>query len=323
MIVCKFGGKTTTCKEALLNVKKICSNNKRKVIVFSAIGKFFDDDNKLTDLLFSFAKAYRTRQQTTDIKRQIVEKLSTLCKTVKMKFNAENAFFRTIVEFIQTENEDFLVSRGEFFTALIMSKFLNIKFVPSEKLLFFKNGILDEKKSKQRLSFYLKRYSQIVTTGFYGSKENKEIFLFPRGGGDLSGAIFAKLCNAKTYENWTDIDGVREVNPQFCVSKKVENMSYDELEFISNLDATVMHKDCAKTLKGTNTKIHIASIFEIEKAPTIISKSSQSNNIFICFSSTPSNTTVYLKKPNSCQSFIVTKNELSSFVSSLYKKERP
>jgi len=321
MIVSKFGGKATTCKEAILNIKKLSANKKRKILVFSAVGKLFDD-HKLTDLFISFAKAYRTRQPTSAIKKEIVEKLSTLCALTKVKFNVENAFTRAIVEFIQTENDDFLVSRGEYFTALIMSKFLKVKFVPSEKLLFFKNNLLDEKKSKQRISFYLKRYPQIVTTGFYGVNENNKIFLFPRGGGDLSGAFFASLCKAKLYENWTDIDGVREVNPQVCISKKVEQMSFDELEFISNLDANIIHKDCAKILKKTNTKLLIASIFEMEKKPTIVTKNSQQENVFVCFSVAANNAIVYLKKQKTCQKFIVTKDEFPTFVCSLYKKEK-
>lgn len=323
MIVSKFGGKATISLEAINNIKMLSKNKDRQILVFSAIGKEKDGDCKLTDLFFLYIKAYRSRQNTNKIKERIVEKLSTLARLTKVKMNVEKEFYKCVISFIQCDCDDFLVSRGEYLTALIISKFLKIKFVPSEKLLFYKEGKLAKEKSKKRLDFYLKKYKQIITTGFYAVDENKKIILFSRGGGDESGAIFAKLSRAEIYENWTDSEGIRQVNPSICESNQVMQMSYQELEFITSLDANVINRDCAKLLKNSEIDLYVSSIFSPHTPPTIVSKTQEDKNLFICFSANGNNIFVYLKNKSSCQTFVTTKEELVSFVTTLYKKQRP
>ena len=53
LVVCKFGGSSVSSPERFHQVKSIVeSDDNRRVIVSSAIGKTTKDDNKITDLLY-------------------------------------------------------------------------------------------------------------------------------------------------------------------------------------------------------------------------------------------------------------------------------
>ena len=57
MIVCKFGGTSTTSLKSIQNIKALKEKNKkRQVFVFSAIGKKYQKDKKITDLLIEITQ---------------------------------------------------------------------------------------------------------------------------------------------------------------------------------------------------------------------------------------------------------------------------
>lgn len=53
-----------------------------------------------------------------------------------------------------------------------------------------------------------------VIPGFYGADAQGGIHTFPRGGGDITGAVIARGVRADLYENWTDVSGVFADNPK-------------------------------------------------------------------------------------------------------------
>ena len=83
MIICKFGGKSTTSLLGLRNIKKISQNFDRKVLVFSAIGKGFDKDIKLTDLLINLSLE-KNFQKKERILAKIDKKLTNLIKLLHL-----------------------------------------------------------------------------------------------------------------------------------------------------------------------------------------------------------------------------------------------
>lgn len=282
MIVCKFGGSATATKQALKNVLSLKSDD-RTVWVFSAIGKSNLTDAKLTDLLIKYTSS---KSNKTKIKKQIKEKLLMLKKYTNCKQNT-NSFVDEICSVFDTnKNKFWFISRGEYITAKIMAEYLNIKFLPAEKIIFFRNNKLNLEKIEKNIKKYIIEYKNIVIPGFYGLNECETNFallhteynstvdrikLFSRGGSDFSASIIAKCLGANIYENWTDVDGIFETNPQIAKSNRIEKMSYTDLNIMSNFDAKVIHKDCAKLLNGTDTKLIVKNILTPQKSGTIVS----------------------------------------------------
>ena len=80
MIVCKFGGASTTSVKSIQNIKLLKDkNSKRQVFVFSGIGKSHKGDKKITDLLIEISQ----NKNVTKNKKIILNKFKKLQKILK------------------------------------------------------------------------------------------------------------------------------------------------------------------------------------------------------------------------------------------------
>ena len=269
--VCKFGGSSTTSLKSLQNIKKIAKNKERKILVFSAFGKPFFDSKKLTDVLYD-----------KDIKKAKTY-LDYLCQIANVKLPTDKYINYIYNMYSKNNNIEYLVSRGEYLTCLVMSKYLKIKFIPAEKVIFFDGEEINYKKISKKIQYYLKKYDQIIIPGFYGVDTSGNIKLFSRGGGDITGGILAKCSGANVYENFTDTSGIKSVNPKILPqAKTINKISYTDALVMTNCDANVLHSDVCKILQDTNTKVEIKNIYNLNSKKTIIDKKNH-NCQFVCF----------------------------------------
>ena len=279
MIVCKFGGSSTTTAKALQNIERISHKKCRKIFVFSALGKASENDEKITDLLIDFCVATNNEEKNKIIKKIKLkfDKLINLTH-VNIEFSA---IFKNISK---TKNKNYIISRGEYLTSQIMAQFLGIKFVPAEQIFCLRNDEVDFDLTKKKIEKFLARYGRICTGGFYGyDVETKKIVLFERGGGDISGAILAKCLNAKVYENFTDVSGVKMANPKYVpTAKTIKKLSYKQMKILSQCDGKVLHERVCEMLDGTKTKAIVANTFSPNDCKTCID-SKHHKAKFVCF----------------------------------------
>lgn len=280
MIVSKFGGSSVIRKDAIKNIKVLAQNCDRRILVFSAIGREGADDSKLTDILISAFDDFQ-KDKVLDLSKA-KQKFNRLKDILKVDFDVARELERVKDEFLQNKSRDFLLSVGEELTTKMYSLFLNIPYLPSETLLFFKGDEVDYVRTKFALNSALKTYRQFVTGGFYGLGERGRKTL-PRGGGDLSGGIFARLARAEKYEIFTDVEGIKTINPHFGEGELLSTLSYADLNFMTSLDATVVQKECGKLLKNSKTEIEVRSCFDLSKKGTRIAKHFKADKDFLSF----------------------------------------
>lgn len=299
MIICKFGGSSTAKKRGIKNIKLIKEANfGRKIFVFSAIGKSSKHDTKLTDLLIELLNCEAGSSAYFSIRSKIKNKFKKLASDTGKDFDFEKEFSNVERIFFVTKDKNYLISRGEFFTAQILAKFLGLKFVPAEDVVFFKGGEVDEKRTKDTIEKLLKTFGRFVTCGFYGVDENGKIKLFSRGGGDVTGAIISKLTNADLYENWTDVEGIFQINPKISRSQTIKILAFDDFKFMTARDTKVVHADCYKILKNSPTQICVRSTFSPFGKNTLVSHTAKTSAYFVCFKTYKNLSKVWIKKPN-------------------------
>ena len=127
MIVCKFGGTSVSDTISAKNIKKIVSSNpNRHIIVFSAIGKNKQYFKKVTDELYECFFIYQQNKSTSkSLLLNIFNKYKYLAKTLNVKFGFNKEFNRIISLINQNKlTKEYLVSRGEYLSALLFSKYL-------------------------------------------------------------------------------------------------------------------------------------------------------------------------------------------------------
>ena len=316
MKVCKFGGSSSVTIEALENVKILSQDKSRRVLVFSAIGKEGETDQKLTDLLIALAQGSEDENQIIYL---IKRKLNNLCEKINKKLKINVKIDKIIKKYNKNKDKNYLISRGEYLTTFVISKYLKIPFVPAEKIIYFKNNEIDYEKIKLKLKFYLNKYGQIIIPGFYGVDEKENVKLFSRGGSDVVGAICSKVLGGCTYENWTDVDGVKEVDPKIMNSKTILNMNYNQLAVMTGYDAKVVHKDCAAILAGSKIEMQVKNILNTNGEYTSI-KDENKDVFFICVEK--DNDCVDIIRPNGSKKVDIKnyKSEVVKIYKNYYKK---
>lgn len=247
MITTKLGGSSVVA-ENFCNLREICQG--QKCIVVSAIGKSWRDDEKTTDLLQKF---YYGRE---DAWQKVCQKFLRAAVVSGVNLDVEKMLFNAKK---QAKTLAHCLSLGEELTAKLVAAFLKCPYLEAEKIVRFKNGKFAAKETSCNVRSAFCGLKRGVVGGFYGGSANGRV-LFPRGGGDVSGAIFAVGTNSELYQNWTDVDGVCNANPQ-CVfgAKTIGQLSYDQMYLLAQSGAEVLHPDAVKISRKAGIPIAVGN----------------------------------------------------------------
>ena len=157
------------------------------------------------------------------------------------------------------KNNDEVVASGEFLSSRLLALYLNAEFVDARDVISFKyDGSIDIEDTYKRFMPHLNTNKKIVVPGFYGSLPNGVLRLMSRGGSDITGALLANICDAKMYENWTDVSGIYVCDPRIINSpKQINIITYSELREMSYMGASVLHDESIYPVKIKNIPINI------------------------------------------------------------------
>lgn len=264
----KFGGSSLATLERLNNVLRIVKEDKRrKIVVVSAPGKGFCSEEKTTDFLRNVFKINDEKEKE--------QSLNLLARKFA-EYSEDESFFAIAYNALLAcgSNEQAFISRGEYLTALIVAKKLGFVFKDALELIFFdSNGEVDRAKCRAAAE-KTDIDDGIVVPGFYGADEQGKVRLFPRGGGDITGAVLSEAFGVDMYENFTDEEGVLSADPRiFDKAKTVKMLNYRELEMLSRFGANVVCPSVSKYLVGKDIPLVVCSSFVPSSRFTLVSKS--------------------------------------------------
>ncbi|MBN1615013.1 MAG: aspartate kinase [Deltaproteobacteria bacterium] len=289
-IVCKFGGSSVSNAEQINKVKDIVSENQeRRYVVVSAPGKESSRDEKITDHLMNIAtggKHFRSQQIEIDAEtsyRAVMGKFRKLVADLSIEGDdiieqLEGDLQKTIPV---DKRIDFLASRGERYNAEIVCRYFNKKGMPSELVLPKDMGfVVSDDFSNARVipvSYrnIREKLSSVegvsVIPGFYGMTSRGDVAVFSRGGSDLTGGEVAFAVEASLYENWTDTDGIYQVDPRLIPEAKViPRLTYKEIRLLSSKGFNVFHYDAMVNCRKRNIPIRIRNTNDLSSEGTMI-----------------------------------------------------
>lgn len=272
-IVCKFGGSSMANATQFQKVKNIVmSNEDRKAVVVSAIGKSKSTDNKITDLLYLLYAHINYKVDYSTIFNQIKERYFAVKNELGLTLDLE-AEFAEIEKNMKVMNQDYIVSRGEYLAARLMANYIGCKFVDAADVIKFNfDGSVDYEETDKLVEEAVGNEPVVVIPGFYGSYETGEIHLFSRGGSDITGSIVARAMKADIYENWTDVSGILMGDPRIIENpRKINKITYEELRELSYMGASVLHQDAIFPIEDSNIPINIRNTNDPEDSGTMIS----------------------------------------------------
>ena len=271
--VLKFGGSSLADGSQFAKVKNIVeSDPSREVVVVSAPGKRDSDDNKITDLLYLIRAHIKYGVSHEGVLEMIRSRYVGIKDECGLSTDIGKLVDETFADINKETSEDYIVSRGEYFNAILMAEYLGFKFVDAtEWLMFDYDGKVNNQKSEAKLKELKDIYGKIVTPGFYGIMPGGEVRTFPRGGSDITGALAAAFLDADIYENWTDVSGILMVDPRIVKNPKtIARVTYDELRELSYMGASVLHEDTVFPVRSKDIPVNIRNTNEPDNPGTII-----------------------------------------------------
>ena len=280
--VVKFGGSSLADAEQFKKVAAIIkSDDARRFVVASAPGKRFDEDIKVTDMLYSCYKLVKENKDIDEAFKLIEDRYNGIIKDLGLDFWLQPEFDRIKNAIVHHAGRDYIASRGEYLNSMILARYLGYAFIDAEDGIFFtENGELDTEKTNEELTKILKEHTHAVVPGFYGVMPNGTIKTFSRGGSDITGSIVARAISADIYENWTDVSGMLMADPRCVKNPKVINtITYRELRELSYMGATVMHEDAIFPVREKGIPINIRNTNKPEDAGTMIVSTVESNKV--------------------------------------------
>ena len=273
--VLKFGGSSVADAAQIKKMRSIVeADPERRYVVVSAPGKRYSGDSKITDLLIMLKAVIDNNIPYEPLMAPIKERYMTIANDLGIDADLDGEFSVIRKNIENGCSGNYIVSRGEYLSARLVSAYLGYDFIDTESLVLFDNkGRLLVEETNNALAAALKQHERAVLPGFYGSyAKNGEICLFSRGGSDVTGSLVARAAEAEVYENWTDVSGMLMADPRIVDDPlPIKDISYMELRELSYMGASVMHEDAVFPARMSDIPINIRNTNQPEDPGTIIS----------------------------------------------------
>ncbi|MCC7493292.1 MAG: aspartate kinase [Fimbriimonadaceae bacterium] len=258
-IVCKFGGTSVAEAAVVRQVEQIVrADPRRRYVVVSAPGKRFKDDQKITDLLLLTHKLADAGVDFASTYDMIADRFRALANDLGVPGAADRALADLATQLRAGATEDWVASRGEHISAVVLAAAFGATFVETAEHLGIDRRGLPTQDSYQKLGAALAGDGLFVIPGFYGRGPDGQVKVFSRGGSDISGAVVARAVGAAVYENWTDVPGFMMADPRIVGNPRpMAEVTYAELRELAYMGASVLHEEAVFPVREAGIPINI------------------------------------------------------------------
>ena len=270
--VVKFGGSSMADARQFAKVRSIVqADPARRVVVVSAAGKRDSGDHKLTDLLYLCYAHLQYGVSCDSVFQMIADRYVSIRDECGLSTDIERELAALRAQMERGISQDELVSRGEYFSALLMADYLGFDFLDAKLWLKFKfDGSIDQEASYEELR-RLAEGRSVVIPGFYGVMPDGRIRTLTRGGSDITGALAAAAVNADVYENWTDVSGILMADPRIVENPRpIPRITYAELREMAFMGASVLHEESILPVKEKGISLNIRNTNRPDEPGTFI-----------------------------------------------------
>ncbi len=297
IVVMKFGGTSVQDSDSIKNVISIVKNNTfKKVVVVSAI-------SKATTALESIAHfaADKNTAEAEKLLDEIINRhyviINNLVTDKALKANAAEIilnYHRHITELIKglsIINElslrilDAFRVFGELMSSNViyyamLNDGIDVELIYSREIIKTNNDFsraypnfeISQINADKIVKPLLAKNKIVLAQGFMGSTEDGIPTTMGRESSDFSAAIYGSLVDADEIQIWTDVDGVLTCDPNIIPNAlKLTEISFKEMEELSNFGAKVLHKNSVKPALKKNIPIKILNSKNTNSTGTIIS----------------------------------------------------
>ena len=251
--VSKFGGTSMATADSIRQVANILkANENRTICVVSAPGKT-DEYLKMTDLLIH------------NHRHACIERVIRLVHDLHLDHNVLERALAKLAESQRVPSLPNRVAFGEWLSAWLLSHVTGWRMVDADEVVFFEED-------RVTVNITWSKSERVIVPGFYGHDVcTGNIRTFPRGGSDITASLVAEKVGATLCENWTDVPGVFDKDPnRHDDAIAYEELSYTQLLQVAHGGAQVFHRDAIAPLQVANIPLRIRSTFAPHAPGTLV-----------------------------------------------------
>ncbi|MBQ6400930.1 MAG: aspartate kinase [Firmicutes bacterium] len=271
--VAKFGGSSVADAGQIKKIGEIINSDADiRYVVVSAPGKRFDEDTKITDLLYLCLTHIEHKLPYEQVFQMITDRFLEMERDLGVDVGMKEELEEIRRQIDKGTTADYLASRGEYLNGKLVAAYLGFSFAdPAEFIRFSDKGKHLEEETNTGIAFALKDVERAVIPGFYGAREDGTVKTFSRGGSDITGALVARAVGAQVYENWTDVSGFLVADPRIVKNPKpIKQISYKELRELAYMGASVLHEEAIYPARVASIPINIRNTNQPQDPGTMI-----------------------------------------------------
>ena len=258
--VAKFGGSSVADGIQIKKIRDIINDDEDiRYVVVSAPGKRFEEDTKVTDLLYLCMTHIEHKLAYEQVFQVIMDRFLAMESSLNVDIDMKGELAEIRRRIDEGASVDYIASRGEYLNGKLIAAYLGMEFLdPCGFIRFNEKGRFMEERTNEDLTKALASVDRAVIPGFYGSRIDGSIKTFSRGGSDITGALVARAAKAEVYENWTDVSGFLVADPHIVDDPKpISQISYKELRELAYMGAAVLHEEAIYPAKVAGIPINI------------------------------------------------------------------
>lgn len=280
LCVYKFGGASVKDANGVKNLKRIVTDypGSKLLIIVSAMGKSTNLLEKIVSQKIDKEDFYPDLGLFLSYHDKICTKLfgNVPLEVSELRLELERSLEMEITD--PLEFQDLIVSYGELFSTMIVSKYIGAKWVDARRLIKtdskFTEGEVDWEKTHVAVSEGVSKELEngtVITQGFIGSDAYNRTTTLGREGSDFSAAIFAHCLDAASVTVWKDVPGLLNADPKvFPSAEKFDHISYQEVIEMTYYGAKVIHPKTIRPLAQKNIPLFVRSFIDPEGEGTRI-----------------------------------------------------
>lgn len=302
LIVSKFGGISLADAESAIHTAEIIrSDPSRRYVVVSSPGIRSGDEIRVTDMFYICHSRYANRENFTEMLDKIEARFTGIVQGLGTNTNIHAQISDLKKNLFLGRTNDYIVSRGEYIMAKIMSDFLGWPFIDAAEIIFFnRDGTLNVEKTLAAVKNVLGPLPHAVVPGFYGTVSGTNIKTFERGGGDVTGALIAMALNADMFEKWAETTEVFSADPSIVKNPAIiRNITYSELRELAYMGINIVYEDVILLMEKSGIPTSIRNIHHKEDIGTLITKElpeGLNRNVVACIAGRRNYKVIHIRK---------------------------
>jgi len=253
----------TNAVDRLYEISKLI--DKQDILLISSFDRFNARTKTVKELFEDLYNQIISGKNYENVWNEIKNRFDKTLKLARVNFSLQD-FYAEIETSFKNPDRNFLISRADYLTTLVISKIFNYDFLDAKKIIKFKQDELNTRKSASLIKRMVSK--NLCIPNNYGVDEKKNVVLVPD---NLISSLIASTLKADKLEILTSNNGIGTSNKEHSL-RRLDNLSYNSAKTLYKENGQSLISDKGiNMLEKANIPLFVKNIY-LPENQTIVSK---------------------------------------------------